>query len=104
MITLHRWIASSRKHRWLLPLVILVVILLALLLVFHAWSDVAEAGASIACAIFGLLISLVFVLVPPRHFLPLLATPARAPPHHFLSAGSFRDGISSQAGLIPLRL
>lgn len=104
VIALNHWIARSRKRSWLLPLVILVLILLALLLVFHAWSDAAEAGASVVCAIIGLLISLVFVLVPPRLFLPLLAIPARAPPHRLLSAGCFRDGVSSQTGLIPLRL
>ena len=104
MIALHRWIARPRKSRWLVPLVILVVILLALFLVFHSSSDAVEAGASIACAVIGLVISLVLILVLPRHYLQLVVMPARAPPHSLISAHPFRTGGSSRAGLIPLRL
>lgn len=104
MIALRRWLDRSRKRRWLLPLVILVLILLALLLVFHSWSDAAEAGASIACVVIGFLISLVVVLVAPKHYLRLLATPARAPPLCSPGARFLRGGVSRQPGLIPLRL
>ena len=104
MIALRRWLERSRKRRLLLPLVILVLIVLALLLAFHAWSDGAEAGASIACVGIGLLISLVVVLVAPRHSLRRLATPARAPPGCSLGASVLRGGVLSQTRLTPLRL
>ena len=103
MIALRRWIESSRKHRWLLPLVILVLLILALLLAFHSWSDAAEAGAGIACVALGLLFSLVVIFLPPRHHLQLLAVPARAPPR--LSAALLaHNSVPADAGLIPLRL
>jgi len=104
MIALRRWLERSRKRRWLLPLVVLVLIVLALLLAFHAWSDGVEAGASIACVGIGLLISLVVVLVAPRRFLRRLATPARAPPGCSLGARFPHGGVLSHTRLIPLRL
>lgn len=103
MIDLRRWIARSRRHRWLLPLVIVVLLLLAVLLVFHSWADAAEAGAGVACVLLGLLISVVVLFLPPRHHLRLVSVPARAPPC-LACAVSVHGARLADCGLIPLRL
>ncbi len=104
MIALHRWIERSRRRRWLLPLVIVVLILFALVLIFHAWGDAAEAGATIACAVFGFLVSLVIIVVLRRYYLRPIILPARGPPFCGLDVSPFRRGVASPVGLIPLRL
>lgn len=104
MIALRQWVQRNRRNKWLFPLLFVILLLLVIVLAFHAWNHVAETGGGgVVCVLFGFLITVALTLLPPHFAIRVIRTIARAPPTANLHRLLLPTPISASAPL-PLRL
>ena len=83
MLAIHRLIKRCRRHRWLCVLAVILLVVVAFGLAFHALNDAAGTTAGPAtCVLLGFVLMLVIVVIarcPPQAAQPA-ATRGRSPP------------------------